>query len=140
MFTVVSLFQDQKKLQGQLIAEQEALYGSKPSPSKAHSVKKAPRASTGGGAGPANHRRLSVGGATTLHTPKPDLFNSTKATPQSRTMKKFDRTPQNDYPNLRQDDGLVAVAAGMSLLQIFSLLLSLHFCFLQTYIELCFIT
>ncbi|KAJ7975576.1 65-kDa microtubule-associated-like protein [Quillaja saponaria] len=40
---------DQKKLQGQLIAEQEALYGSKPSPSKPQSVKKASTMSTGWG-------------------------------------------------------------------------------------------
>ncbi|MED6145820.1 hypothetical protein PIB30_028690 [Stylosanthes scabra] len=41
---------DLKKLQGQMIAEQEALYGSKPSPSKPQSVKKGPRMSTGGAA------------------------------------------------------------------------------------------
>ncbi|KAJ8771508.1 hypothetical protein K2173_026685 [Erythroxylum novogranatense] len=65
---------DQKKLKVQLIAEQEALYGSKPSPSKAQNVKKAPRFSTGG----ANNRSLSVGG-TMLRTPKAD----SKATPFS---------------------------------------------------------
>ncbi|CAA7021016.1 unnamed protein product [Microthlaspi erraticum] len=59
---------DQKKLQGQLIAEQEALYGSKPSPSKPLGGKKAPRMSTGGA--PTN-RRLSLGAA--MHqTPKPN--------------------------------------------------------------------
>ncbi|KAG7612635.1 hypothetical protein ISN44_As05g046370 [Arabidopsis suecica] len=58
---------DQKKLQGQLIAEQEALYGSKPSPSKPLGGKKAPRMSTGG----ASNRRLSLGAA--MHqTPKPN--------------------------------------------------------------------
>ncbi|KAM7274086.1 hypothetical protein ACFE04_028750 [Oxalis oulophora] len=57
---------DQKKLQGQLIAEQEVLYGAKPSPSKAQSVKKAPRASTGG----ANNRRLSLGGPAAHATPR----------------------------------------------------------------------
>ncbi|CAH8351059.1 unnamed protein product [Eruca vesicaria subsp. sativa] len=60
---------DQKKLQGQLIAEQEALYGSKPSPSKPLGGKKAPRISTGGAA--ATNRRLSLGAG--MHqTPKPN--------------------------------------------------------------------
>ncbi|KAK4839986.1 hypothetical protein QYF36_026463 [Acer negundo] len=98
---------DQKKLQGQLIAEQEALYGSKPSPSKVQSVKKAPRVSTGG----ASNRRLSLGGA--MHqTPKSDLPSSMKATPQPRTVKKIDRVLQNDYANLRQEDGFSALSAG----------------------------
>ncbi|KAK2650533.1 hypothetical protein Ddye_018022 [Dipteronia dyeriana] len=48
---------DQKKLQVQFIAEQEALYGSKPSPPK--SAKKASRPSTG----IASNRKLSLGGA-----------------------------------------------------------------------------
>ncbi|KAF7820689.1 65-kDa microtubule-associated protein 3-like [Senna tora] len=56
---------DLKKLQGQLIAEQEALYGSKPSPSKTQTAKKAPRMSTGG----ASSRRVSLGGAM-VQTPK----------------------------------------------------------------------
>ncbi|TVU20353.1 hypothetical protein EJB05_36560, partial [Eragrostis curvula] len=38
---------DQKKRQDQLKAEQEALYGSKPSSSKSHSTKKVPRSATG---------------------------------------------------------------------------------------------
>ncbi|EXC20900.1 hypothetical protein L484_012976 [Morus notabilis] len=74
---------DQKKLQGQLIAEQEALYGSKPSPSKP-SVKKAPRMSTGG----ASNRRLSIGGAM-IQTPKPATSR-----PSSR---KSDRAQQNEH-------------------------------------------
>ncbi|KAI9076707.1 hypothetical protein K1719_041347 [Acacia pycnantha] len=67
---------DLKKLQGQLIAEQEALYGSKPSPSKAQGNKKAPRMSTGGAAS----RRVSLGGA---------MVQTPKAT-QSRPMRKTD--------------------------------------------------
>ncbi|KAK9181660.1 hypothetical protein WN944_024799 [Citrus x changshan-huyou] len=98
---------DQKKLQGQLIAEQEALYGSKPSPSKTQSVKKAPRVSTGS----VSHRRLSVGGAM-LQTPKPELPSSTKATPHPRTVKKIDRILQNDHTNVRMDDGFAALSAG----------------------------
>ncbi|KAJ7970063.1 65-kDa microtubule-associated-like protein [Quillaja saponaria] len=86
---------DQKKLQGQLIAEQEALYGSKPSPSKLQSVKKAPRMSTGG----ASSRRVSLGGAM-LQTPKHDP----RATPHSRPNRKSDRVHQNDQPN-HLDDG-----------------------------------
>ncbi|WOL05921.1 65-kDa microtubule-associated protein 3-like [Canna indica] len=56
---------DQKKLQGQLIAEQEALYGSKPSPSKPQSAKKVA------------NRRLSLGGAL-LHPSKADYPHSAK--------------------------------------------------------------
>ncbi|GFQ07024.1 65-kda microtubule-associated protein 3 [Phtheirospermum japonicum] len=51
---------DQKKLQGQLMTEQEAIYGSKPSPSK--SGNKNFRPSTGGAAAAAN-KRFSLGGA-----------------------------------------------------------------------------
>ncbi|XP_057951864.1 65-kDa microtubule-associated protein 3 [Malania oleifera] len=96
---------DQKKLQGQLIAEQEALFGSKPSPSKPQSVKKATRVSTGS----ANSRRLSLGGAM-LQTPKPDPLHSTKATPHSRPIKKNDRLHQNDHH--QQDDEFAALSAG----------------------------
>lgn len=91
---------DLKKLQGQMIAEQEALYGSKPSPSKPQSVKKGPRMSTGGAAS----RRVSMGGAM-LQTPKPD----SKAT-HSRAVRKVDKVPQFDqlsYP----DDGVSCLSS-----------------------------
>ena len=102
----ISLFQDQKKLQGQLIAEQEALFGSKPSPSKPQNVKKATfRGSTGSTGG---NRRLSVGGAM-IQTPKPDPINSTKATPKAG--KKNDRY-QTDQVRHCQDDGFSALSAG----------------------------
>lgn len=84
-----------------MIAEQEALYGSKPSPSKPQSVKKGPRMSTGGAAS----RRVSLGGAM-LQTPKPD----SKAT-HSRAMRKVDKVPQFDqlsYP----DDGVSCLSSG----------------------------
>ncbi|KAG8640722.1 65-kDa microtubule-associated protein 3 isoform X2 [Manihot esculenta] len=100
---------DQKKLQGQLIAEQEALYGSKPSPSKTQNVKKAPRVSTGG----ASNRRLSLGAAM-LQTPKPDLTHSNKATPHARPGKKVDRIHQYDPSNHRHDDGFAVLSAGSS--------------------------
>uniref|UniRef100_A0A453FC34 65-kDa microtubule-associated protein 3 n=1 Tax=Aegilops tauschii subsp. strangulata TaxID=200361 RepID=A0A453FC34_AEGTS len=61
---------DQKKLHDQLKAEQEALYGSKPSPSKPQSIKKAPRHSMGG-----VNRRVSMGGAT-MQAPKTDILPS----------------------------------------------------------------
>ncbi|KAL5227379.1 hypothetical protein ABZP36_015644 [Zizania latifolia] len=61
---------DQKKLQDQLKAEQEALYGSKPSPSKPQSTRKTPRHSMGGA-----NRRLSLGGST-LQPPKTDMLHS----------------------------------------------------------------
>ncbi|KAH9697300.1 65-kDa microtubule-associated protein 3 [Citrus sinensis] len=98
---------DQKKLKEQLIAEQEALYGSKPSPLKAQSVKKVPRVSSGG----ANNRRLPVGG-TMLQTPKPDSLGSIKATPHSHPIKKIDRTLQHDPSNLHPDDGCATESAG----------------------------
>ncbi|XP_008800929.2 65-kDa microtubule-associated protein 3 isoform X2 [Phoenix dactylifera] len=67
---------DQKRLQGQLIAEQEALFGSKPSPSKPQSAKKVARTSTSG-----SSRRQSLGGAI-MHPSKPDLLHpkSTRST------------------------------------------------------------
>lgn len=100
------MFQDQKKLQGQLIAEQEALYGSKPSPSKPQS-KKAPRMSTGG----ASSRRVSLGGAM-LQTPKHDSLHSARATPNTRAIKKTERLQRNDQLNHHQDDGLAGLSAG----------------------------
>ncbi|KAG9153080.1 hypothetical protein Leryth_012339 [Lithospermum erythrorhizon] len=85
-------FQEQKNLQGQLIAEQEALYGSKPSPMKNQSAKKGPRMSSGGAGG----RRLSLGGAM-LQTPKHDMFPPKKGTtPNTRQVKKNDRLHYND--------------------------------------------
>lgn len=101
-------FQDQKKIQGQLIAEQEALYGSKPSPMKCQSGKKGPRLSCGG----ASNRRLSLGvGGTMLQAPKADLFHPPKATPNTRQAKKNDRMHHNDHSNFR-DDGIGALSAG----------------------------
>ncbi|KAH9622004.1 hypothetical protein KSS87_020062 [Heliosperma pusillum] len=81
---------EQKKLQGQFITEQEAMFGSKPSPLK--SGKKASRMSMGG----ANNRRLSVGG-NMIQTPRPISSHSTRATPNSRPVKKDDnpRTKTN---------------------------------------------
>lgn len=70
--------QDQKKIQDQIKAEQEVLYGSKPSPSKPQNTKKTPRNSMGGA-----NRRLSLGGAT-MQAPKTDILHSKAA----RTAKK----------------------------------------------------
>ncbi|KAK4795640.1 hypothetical protein SAY86_027966 [Trapa natans] len=94
---------DQKKLQGQLIAEQEALYGSKPSPSKTQMVKKAPRMSTGGASG----RRLSLGGAM-VQMPKPSV---TKGIPQACAAGKIDRFHQNDQLN-NHDISFAGLSAG----------------------------
>nr|XP_043617309.1 65-kDa microtubule-associated protein 3-like [Erigeron canadensis] len=80
---------DQKKLQGQLIAEQEALFGSKPSPMKQQSAKKGGRLSMGG-SGTSSNRRLSLGGAAHA-TPKPDPHFIRAATPNTRPVKKIDR-------------------------------------------------
>ncbi|XP_045805885.1 65-kDa microtubule-associated protein 3-like [Trifolium pratense] len=92
---------DLKKLQGQMIAEQEALYGSKPSPSKPQSGKKGSRMSTGGAAS----RRVSLGGAM-LQTPKPD----SKAT-NSRAMRKTDKVHQFEQQSYL-DDGASCISSG----------------------------
>ncbi|XP_042512137.1 65-kDa microtubule-associated protein 3-like [Macadamia integrifolia] len=96
---------DQKKLQGQLIAEQEVLFGSKPSPSKLHSGKKVPRTSTGGPGG----KRNSLGGAM-LQTPKSNPLNARRATPQSCAIKKV--LLPNDSLKNHQDEGVAALPAG----------------------------
>ncbi|XP_010245134.1 PREDICTED: 65-kDa microtubule-associated protein 3-like isoform X2 [Nelumbo nucifera] len=106
---------DQKKLQGQLIAEQEALFGSKPSPSKPQSGKKGPRMSIGG----ANGRRLSLGGAM-LQTPKPDLPHPAKLTPHLRPSKK------GGLLSHHQDDSCVALSAGRRGLDIAGLPVKKH--------------
>ncbi|XP_023755578.1 65-kDa microtubule-associated protein 3 [Lactuca sativa] len=95
---------DQKKLQEQLIAEQEVMFGSKPSPMK-QSGKKGPRMSCGG----ASNRRLSMGGA--MHAPSKTDFHSIRATPNNnnnntRVTKKNDRHLNN------KDDGFGALSAG----------------------------
>ncbi|KAA8533822.1 hypothetical protein F0562_031339 [Nyssa sinensis] len=112
---------DQKKLQGQLIAEQEALFGSKPSPMKLQSGKKGPRSSTGG----ASNRRLSLGGAM-LQTPKADPLHSIKATPTTRLTKKSDHLHQNDQLIHHRDDGLAALSAGRRGLDIAGLPVKKH--------------
>ncbi|XP_041989636.1 65-kDa microtubule-associated protein 3-like isoform X1 [Salvia splendens] len=78
---------DQKKLHGQLLTEQEALYGSKPSPMKNQSAKKGARLSCGGAA---TSRRLSLGG-NMLQTPRHDMPPPAKATPVTRNAKKSER-------------------------------------------------
>ncbi|CAA2988902.1 65-kDa microtubule-associated protein 3-like [Olea europaea var. sylvestris] len=109
---------DQKKLQGQLLAEQEALYGSKPSPMKNQSTKKGPRLSCGG----ASNRRLSLGG-TILQTPKHDMLHSTKATPNTRHAKKNDRL---SHDNPTRDDRFQAMSSGRRGLDIAGLPLKPH--------------
>ncbi|XP_022890286.1 65-kDa microtubule-associated protein 3-like [Olea europaea var. sylvestris] len=108
---------DQKKLQGQLLAEQEALYGSKPSPMKNQSVNKGSRLSCGG----TSNRRLSLGGAN-LQTPKPDILHSTKATPNTRHAKKYDRLSHDPT----RDDGFQALSSGRRGLDIAGLPLKPH--------------
>ena len=85
------LFQELKKLQGQIIVEKEVLYGSNPSPSKAQSVKKAPRLSTRS----TSSKRISLG----CQTPKSD----SKAT-QSFSTGKTDKVHQNEQLNNLDDD------------------------------------
>ncbi|CAL5404904.1 unnamed protein product [Camellia sinensis] len=114
---------DQKKLQGQLMAEQEALFGSKPSPMKLQSGKKGPRLSSGGVV--TTNRRLSVGG-TMLQTPKPDPLHSMKATPNTRQAKKSDRLHPNDQLHHPQDNAFAALSAGRRGLDIAGLPLKKH--------------
>ncbi|PWA91055.1 microtubule associated protein (MAP65/ASE1) family protein [Artemisia annua] len=90
---------DMKKLQGQLITEQEIMFGSKPSPMKQQSGKKGGRMSCGG----ASNRRLSLGGA--MLAPRTDL-HSTRPTPNTRQTKKNERQSNN------RDDGFGALSAG----------------------------
>lgn len=75
---------DEKKLHDQFKAEQETLYGSKPSPSKAHSAKKVTGNSTGGA-----NRRVSLGGVSVQPpksmTPQSKPVRATKKTEESGT-------------------------------------------------------
>ncbi|GER25314.1 65-kDa microtubule-associated protein 3, partial [Striga asiatica] len=96
---------DQKKIQGQLLAEQEALYGAKPSPKKIRSVKKEARFSSCGGS---TKRKLSTG-APMLQTPKRDTsYTSAKATPNTLKAK------TNMHVNMGhlKDDGLATSSSG----------------------------
>ncbi|CAH9085387.1 unnamed protein product [Cuscuta europaea] len=96
---------DQKKLQGQLIAEHEALYGSKPSPMK-NQTNKGSRLSCGA----VSNRRMSVGG---MQTPKPEILHPSKATPNTRHAKKTERVLQYDQSNLSTaDDGFSSLSTG----------------------------
>ncbi|XP_073130952.1 65-kDa microtubule-associated protein 3-like isoform X2 [Henckelia pumila] len=107
---------DERKLQGQLMTEQEALYGSRPSPMKNQSAKKGSRLSYGG---PSN-RRLSLGGPM-LQSHKPDLPPA-KATPNARTAKKNERINLDRF----RDDGFAALSSGSRGLDIAGLPLKLH--------------
>ncbi|KAG0504042.1 hypothetical protein HPP92_004114 [Vanilla planifolia] len=72
---------DQKKLQSQIIAEQEALFGSKPSPSRPQLAKKVPRTSYGGAS-----RRLSLGAAAS----QPARLDSLHGIKATNSTKKID--------------------------------------------------
>ncbi|XP_019413522.1 PREDICTED: 65-kDa microtubule-associated protein 3-like isoform X1 [Lupinus angustifolius] len=86
---------EMKKLQGQLTAEQETKYGSKPSLSKTLSVKKEPRMSIGSAAA---NRRVSVGGGT-IQTPKP----YSKSISSSCSTKKTDKARQIEQQEYLDD-------------------------------------
>ncbi|KAL1540119.1 65-kDa microtubule-associated protein 3-like isoform X1 [Salvia divinorum] len=90
---------DHKKLQGQLMAEQEAIYGSKPSPSK--SGAKSLRPSTGGAAS----KRFSLGGAA-LQTALD------KATPSSRSLHKKNPVTRQTLNSNHHHTGLAALSSG----------------------------
>nr|GMD62052.1 65-kDa microtubule-associated protein 3-like [Ipomoea batatas] len=86
---------DQKKLQGQLMAEQEALFGSKRSPSRSGK-----KNSVGG----ASNKRISVGGALlqTPHTERAAVF--------SHSLKKINPVKQQALANVTQN--YVALSSG----------------------------
>ncbi|KAK1392833.1 65-kDa microtubule-associated protein 3 [Heracleum sosnowskyi] len=98
---------DQKKLEVQLIVEQEVLFGSKPSPKKPQSLRKGSRLSCGG----TSNQRFSHGGAV-LKTPKTNQLHSIKGTPNSRQTKTNERVQQCGQLNPRRDSGVVAFSAG----------------------------
>lgn len=79
----IDLFQEQRRLQGQTMAEQEVLFGSKPSLLKIQSGKRSPRLSSGGG----SNRGLSAAG-TMPQTPKDDSLPSIKGTHNTHEAKK----------------------------------------------------
>ncbi|KAH6812142.1 hypothetical protein C2S51_025904 [Perilla frutescens var. frutescens] len=91
---------DQKKLQGQLMAEQEAIYGSKPSPSK--SGAKNLRPSTGGVAS----KRFSLGGAALQST------LDKAATLSSRTLQKNNSVKRQTLNNHHHNSGLTVHSSG----------------------------
>lgn len=104
------------------MAEQESLYGSKPSPMKNQSAKKGPKLSCGGA--PSN-RRLSLGG-TMQQTCKTELPYSTKATPNTRQAKKSERFHQLDQFNHPTDDGFGALSTGNLLLTSLDIIVRTH--------------
>lgn len=79
----IDLFQEQRRLQGQTMAEQEVVFGSKPSLLKIQSGKRSPRLSSGGG----SNRGLSAAG-TMPQTPKDDSLLSIKGTHNTHEAKK----------------------------------------------------
>ncbi|EPS73877.1 hypothetical protein M569_00872, partial [Genlisea aurea] len=97
---------EQKKLQGQLLTEQEALYGSKPSPLKNQCTKKGPRLS-----GAASNKRLSLGAPVVLQqTPKVCIVPPAlvKTTPTMRDAKKIER---GNVDNNRDDVLIAAISS-----------------------------
>ncbi|XP_057476328.1 65-kDa microtubule-associated protein 3-like isoform X2 [Actinidia eriantha] len=87
---------DQKKLKGQLMAEQEVLFGSKPSPVNLQIGKKGPKLLHGGGG--------SSKKPSTPQTPKADPFRSIKA-------KKSESLQPNEQLNHPLDDAFAALSA-----------------------------
>ena len=95
-----STLQEQKRLQGQRIAEQEAVFGSKPSPSK--SGKKLSRISTIGAA----NRRFSYGGMV-LQASNPE-----KAALHSGPTKKDGCIKQNKSLKHQKNSGSTGLSSG----------------------------
>lgn len=89
-----------KRLQGQLVAEQEVRYGSKPTPSKSSSFKKTSKMSS--------FKKAPQGGSM-LQIPKPDQKGT-----QPSTTRKTDKAHQSDEFN-HLDDGTSSFSSGIFL-------------------------
>ena len=105
-----------KKLQDQFNAEQETLYGSKPSPSKPHSAKKVTRSSVGGA-----NRRVSLGG-TPVQPPK-------SVTPHSKSGRAAKKT--EDTGTL--SPGKFHLSVAVTIVQSFAFTIVQNFAFELTY-------
>ncbi|KAJ7561678.1 hypothetical protein O6H91_03G037300 [Diphasiastrum complanatum] len=108
---------DKKRLQGQLMNEQETLFGSRPSPNKSTTRKGQNGLHANGAVSPftpANNRRLSLGGAM-LQTPTPEsLTRSRLGTSASKESRKEQLRPAGVAVRnfISKDDTAGALASG----------------------------
>lgn len=104
-FPLVMGFQDQKKLQEQMVTEQEALFGSKPSPHKPLSARKGLSVRANANATP--NRRLSLGGAMLqLDVPRKSGVTPVRSGKDGRKEKARPCAPVN-YVAIAKEESLV---------------------------------